>query len=79
MIGDFGVSHLECGITETETSIPQNKSLTGEFQKGVSLEQMGEFGYERNKVGRKCRITEVSSGYQKQFFRMAGQQVHLAV
>jgi hypothetical protein len=29
-----------CGITETETSIPQNKSLTGEFQKGVSLEML---------------------------------------
>ena len=77
MIGDFSVLHLESGITETETSIPQNKSLTGEFQKGVSLGQMGEFGYERNKVGCKCRVAEVSNGYQKKFFRIAGQQVHL--
>jgi hypothetical protein len=52
--GDFSVLHLECGITETdtetETSIPQNKSLTGEFQKGVSLKQMG---------GQQVRIREV--------------------
>ena len=38
---------------------------------------MGEFGYERNKVGCECRVTEVASGYQKQFFRMAGQQVRI--
>ena len=49
-VDDRGVSHLECGITETETSIPQNTPLTGEFQKGVSLEQ---------RAGQQVRIHEV--------------------
>jgi len=60
-----------------ETLVPQNNSLTGEFQKGMSLEQVVEFRYKRKKEGCECGVTKISSRYQKQFLRMAGQKMRI--